>query len=173
MYIIMKYVHISTMLITKQSAAAHLISVELKTYRKMNRRWVTGGGGGGGGGGEEKSFSVMQWNILAQTLAVNGNFQFATKEILDWQHRKDLIIKVERKLLNIRPLAIILSIYQEILEHNPDIGCLEEVDCFHLIKEELQSHGYQGFFVPKPKSPCLKYEVKYRDLTRTAWDYFF
>ena len=108
----------------------------------MNRRWVSageggdggvggdgGGAGAGGGGGGDKSFSVMQWNILAQTLAVNGNFQFATKEILDWQHRKDLIIKVERKLLNIPPFAIILSIYQEILEHNPDIGCLEEVDC--------------------------------------------
>ena len=48
---------------------------------------------------------------------------------------------------------------KEILKHNPDIGCLEEVDCFHLIKEELNSHGYQGFFVPKPKSPCLKYKV--------------
>ena len=86
----------------KLSAAPLLISVELKTFREMNRKWVSGvggdgRGGGGGGGGEEKSFSVMQWNILAQTLAVHGNFQFATKDILDWQHRKDLIIKVEKK----------------------------------------------------------------------------
>ena len=44
--------------------------------------------------GDEKSFSVMQWNILAQTLAQNGMFQFATKEVLDWQHRKELIVKV-------------------------------------------------------------------------------
>ena len=44
--------------------------------------------------GDEKSFSVMQWNILAQTLAQNGMFQFATKDVLDWQHRKELIVKV-------------------------------------------------------------------------------
>ena len=44
--------------------------------------------------GDGKSFSVMQWNILAQTLAQNGMFQFATKEVLDWQHRKELIVKV-------------------------------------------------------------------------------
>ena len=121
---------------------------------KMDRTWVSGGSGGDGGG--EVSFSVMQWNILAQTLARHGNFQFATEEVLDWQHRKDLIVQVKRKLLNISP-AMILS--QEILQHNPDIGCLEEVDCFHLIKEELQSHGYQGFWVPKPKSMCMKFEV--------------
>jgi len=89
--------------------------------------------------GDEKSFSVMQWNILAQTLAQNGMFQFATKEVLDWQHRKELIVK-------------------EILKHNPDIGCFEEVDCFHLLKEDFHSNGYQGFFVPKPKSPCLNFE---------------
>ena len=46
--------------------------------------------------GDEKSFSVMQWNILAQTLAQNGMFQFATKDVLDWQHRKELIIKVNK-----------------------------------------------------------------------------
>ena len=54
----------------------------------MKRSWVSGGDG------IEKSFSVMQWNILAQTLALNGNFQFATSEVLEWQHRKDLIVKV-------------------------------------------------------------------------------
>ena len=111
---------------------------------------------GGGGDGDGESFSVMQWNILAQTLALHGNFQFATEDVLDWQHRKGLIVKVEQKFLNILQ-AMILS--KEVLQHNPDIGCLEEVDCFHLIKEELQSHGYQGFFVPKPKSMCLKFEV--------------
>ena len=67
-------------------------------------------------------------------------------------------------LINI-PLKMILI--KEILEHNPDIGCLEEVDCFHLIKEQLFSHGYQGFFVPKPKSPCLKFEV-WRSVTKTT-----
>ena len=46
--------------------------------------------------GDEKSFSVMQWNILAQTLAQNGMFQFATKDVLDWQHRKELIVKVNK-----------------------------------------------------------------------------
>ena len=66
----------------------------------MNRTWVSARGPGDGGvgvddaGGGEKSFSVMQWNILAQTLAVNGNFQFATEEVLDWERRKDLIVKV-------------------------------------------------------------------------------
>ena len=97
MYIIMSYVYNAMYIHNyKLSAAPLLISVELKTFREMNRRWVSGvgGDGRGGGGGEEKSFSVMQWNILAQTLALNGNFQFATSEVLEWQHRKDLIVKV-------------------------------------------------------------------------------
>jgi len=85
------------------------------------------------------SLSVMQWNILAQTLAKHGEFQFATEEMLAWENRRQLIIK-------------------ELLQHRPDVICLEEVDCFHWIRDQLQSVGYQGCFVPKPKSPCLKFE---------------
>jgi len=86
-----------------------------------------------------ETFTVMQWNILAQTLAVNGRFEFATPEMLAWEHRKQLIIK-------------------EVLQYKPDLVCLEEVDCFQLIKEDLQCHGYRGEFLPKPSSPCLKYQ---------------
>ena len=43
--------------------------------------------------GTGESWTVMQWNILAQTLAVHGQFEFATPEMLAWEHRKRLIIK--------------------------------------------------------------------------------
>lgn len=80
---------------------AHCTFTLLKTFScrpvtvqsKMDRTWVSGGGGDG----DVESFSVMQWNILAQTLALHGNFQFATEDVLDWQHRKGLIVKVERR----------------------------------------------------------------------------
>ena len=51
------------------------------------------------------SLSVMQWNILAQTLAKHGEFQFATEEMLAWDNRKQLIIKARENSPHIFPLV--------------------------------------------------------------------
>jgi nocturnin len=41
------------------------------------------------------------------------------------------------------------------LEHDPDILCLQEVDKHSFFNTALESVGYSGTFTPKPDSPCL------------------
>ena len=49
---------------------------------------------------------------------------------------------------------------EEIFRHHgpePDVIALEEVDHFDdWFRPQLQKRGYRGFFLKKPKSPCLK-----------------
>ena len=45
---------------------------------------------------------------------------------------------------------------EEIVERDPDIVALEEVDDFAFFQSNLSRLGYAGFHVPKPSSPCLK-----------------
>ena len=44
---------------------------------------------------------------------------------------------------------------EEIARHDADIICLQEVDHFPLLKEALACLNYDGYFFPKPDSPCL------------------
>eukprot|EP00092_Neocalanus_flemingeri_P008352 GFUD01009006.1.p1 GENE.GFUD01009006.1~~GFUD01009006.1.p1 ORF type:complete len:302 (+),score=89.01 GFUD01009006.1:133-1038(+) len=83
--------------------------------------------------------TVLQWNILAQTLGEVGDFCLCPEEALGWDHRRQLLV-------------------QEILSHKADIVCLEEVDCFEELSSGLHPLGYAGIWVPKPVSPCLKFE---------------
>lgn len=47
---------------------------------------------------------------------------------------------------------------QELLTYNPDIICLQEVDHYHdFYQPQLQQVGYEGAFVPKVDSPCLRF----------------
>lgn len=118
-----------------------------------------------GGGGEEVTF--LQWNILSQTLGIHGDFQACPPEALLWDHRWPLLEQVLGNLIVLVRLALalvlvhslIVSLTQEILCHQPDIICLEEVDCFEVLSSRLATEGYQGFWVPKPNSPCLKFKV--------------
>lgn len=48
-----------------------------------------------------------------------------------------------------------LHVIEEMLTYSPTILCLEEVDHFNYIHENLTTAGYQGIFFPKPDSPCL------------------
>lgn len=60
--------------------------------------------------------------------------------VLEWDYRKKLII-------------------QEILRSGADILCLEEVDHFEdFFQPTLAQHGFEGFFLPKPDSPCLIFD---------------
>lgn len=66
----------------------------------------------------------------------NDNFVRCPDEALFWENRKYLII-------------------QEIVQNNPDIVCLQEVDHFKFLKTVLGTQNYDGVFFPKPDSPCL------------------
>ncbi|KAH8358915.1 hypothetical protein KR093_003245, partial [Drosophila rubida] len=83
---------------------------------------------------------LLQWNILSQTLGQhNDGFVRCPEEALTWQHRKYLIV-------------------QEILQNQPDVVCLQEVDHFKFLETVLGSQNYAGIFFPKPDSPCLYIE---------------
>lgn len=83
--------------------------------------------------------TLLQWNILSQTLGVQGNF-LCDKEALQWEHREPLLV-------------------QEILRYNADILCLEEVDCFSQLAASIDGpDGFTGVWIPKPRSPCLHFE---------------
>ncbi|XP_037934353.1 nocturnin-like isoform X2 [Teleopsis dalmanni] len=83
---------------------------------------------------------LFQWNILSQSLGQNNDgFVCCPDDALTWDHRKFLII-------------------QEILQNNPDIICLQEVDHFKFLQNILGTQNYEGIFYPKPDSPCLYIE---------------
>lgn len=83
---------------------------------------------------------VMQWNILAQALCHGSdNFVLCPKEALHWENRN-------------------LRVIEELLQYSPQVLCLQEVDKFEFVKENLGKVGYEGIFFPKPDSPCLDFE---------------
>lgn len=47
------------------------------------------------------------------------------------------------------------QILQEIIQNDPDVICLQEVDHFKFLQTMLQTQNYEGIFFPKPDSPCL------------------
>ncbi|GIL78062.1 hypothetical protein Vretimale_7471 [Volvox reticuliferus] len=84
-------------------------------------------------------FRVLQWNVLADGLAQNGDFCRAPPLCLEWEYRRPLLL-------------------QEILEANADIICLQELNHFDELSQVLSSLGYDGAFREKHASPALKYE---------------
>jgi len=57
----------------------------------MKRDWV-----GGTGDTSGETFTILQWNILAQSLGEYGDFSLCPVEALQWDHRKDLLLKVQK-----------------------------------------------------------------------------
>ncbi|XP_037721396.1 nocturnin isoform X2 [Drosophila subpulchrella] len=91
-------------------------------------------------GDASQNIRLLQWNILSQTLGQhNDGFVRCPEEALTWEHRKYLIV-------------------QEILQNQPDVICLQEVDHFKFLQTVLGSQNYEGIFFPKPDSPCLYIE---------------
>ncbi|GLI63407.1 hypothetical protein VaNZ11_006371 [Volvox africanus] len=84
-------------------------------------------------------FRVLQWNVLADGLAQNGDFCRAPPGCLEWDYRRPLLL-------------------QEIMEANADIICLQELNHFDELSQVLSSLGYDGAFREKHASPALKYE---------------
>lgn len=48
-----------------------------------------------------------------------------------------------------------LRVLEEILRYQPAILCMQEVDFFDYLFENLSKQGYVGIFKPKPDSPCV------------------
>ena len=79
-------------------------------------------------------------NLYSLALGQNNDgFVNCPEEALTWNHRKYLIV-------------------EEILQHNPDIICLQEVDHYNFLDRVLGSANYGSLFYPKPDSPCLYIE---------------
>lgn len=69
---------------------------------------------------------VLQWNLLSQTLGTKGdNFVSCPSEALSWAVRRWRIL-------------------EELIRHQPDIICLQEVDHFNTLERALGSIGYTG-----------------------------
>ncbi|XP_045205264.2 nocturnin-like [Mercenaria mercenaria] len=80
---------------------------------------------------------VMQWNILAHGLSGGAdNFIKCPKEALELESRK-------------------LRVLEEVTRYRPTVMCLEEVDFYEYLFDNLSKLGYAGIFSPKPDSPCL------------------
>ena len=84
-----------------------------------------------------ETLRVFQWNMLAQALGKeNDNFVRCCPTTFDWRLRRWRIV-------------------EEILRHDPDIVCLQELDHPKLMFKVMQSIGYTGRFLHKPDSPCI------------------
>ena len=66
----------------------------------------------------------------------NDNFVKCPAKALDWRTRR-------------------FRMLEEIVRHNADVICLQEVDHFRFFRKSLNALGYSGHFTPKPDSPCL------------------
>jgi len=83
---------------------------------------------------------ILQWNVLSQALGTKvDNFVQCHPSALDWKTRRWRMV-------------------EEIIQHDPDIVCLQEVDHFNFLQRALGSIGYTGSFLPKPDSPCTYLE---------------
>ncbi|KAL0280748.1 UNVERIFIED_CONTAM: hypothetical protein PYX00_001957 [Menopon gallinae] len=87
--------------------------------------------------GDSPFVRVLQWNVLSQCLGKNHDcFVESAEGVLDWPARRIMML-------------------QEIIQYNPDVICLQEVDHFRFLEAALGSIGYSGKFFEKPDSPCL------------------
>jgi len=92
---------------------------------------------------------VFQWNVLAQAIGTKlDNFSVTDPRVLDWSSRRWRLL-------------------EEVILHNPDIICLQEVDHINFVSEALASIGYTGGFKPKPDSACnyVQNKIMFRTIT--------
>ncbi|DBB12848.1 TPA: hypothetical protein ACH3X3_005610 [Trebouxia sp. C0006] len=88
---------------------------------------------------ENANLKVLQWNVLADGLAQNGDFVKVTQQALCWSYRAEKLLQL-------------------ILEPQPDIVCLQEVNRYgDCLLPAMEKHGYTGAFFCKPCSPAEQY----------------
>ena len=105
---------------------------------------------------EPNALRFLQFNILAEGLSSPpefGGFLMSPKESLDWHSFRKF------------------RVLQEILDHEADVICLEELDHFDdFMKPALKSFGYDGIFQPKTDAPTLKFgDDKFSDGCAIFW----
>lgn len=79
---------------------------------------------------------IKEFFFISALCSADDNFIRCGPSTLEWEKRKWKMLEV-------------------MLEHDPDILCLEEVDQYSFFNAALESVGYTGIFTPKPDSPCL------------------
>ncbi|UYV72747.1 CCRN4L [Cordylochernes scorpioides] len=80
--------------------------------------------------------SVLKYRVFVTALGTSkDNFIQCPKEALQWTVRRWRIL-------------------EQIAAYCPDVVCLQEVDHFDCLRQDLGSVGYTGVFYPKPDSPC-------------------
>lgn len=98
---------------------------------QLRRRFTRGQGSRG-----PDTVRVLQWNLLSQALAERmDRFVCCPEGALEWRTRRWRIL-------------------EDILEYEPDILCLQEVDHYNFLRCTLGRVGFAGCFFPKPDSPC-------------------
>jgi len=96
-----------------------------------------------------EKFSVMQYNILGK---IYGDPQWfplhGEKFVLDWNVRSQ-------------------KLAEKIIEFQPDIVCLEELDEYDFFKNNLGSNGYDSHFQKRPSKEdgCGIFFLKETNLT--------
>ncbi|XP_005089652.1 uncharacterized protein LOC101847300 [Aplysia californica] len=93
-------------------------------------------------------FSVMSYNILSQNLLEFHPYLYGQceKENLKWRNRGPALV-------------------QQILAHNADVLCLQEVQEDHwvsLLRGAFHAHGYRSFYKRKPGNKCDGCAVLYK-----------
>jgi len=89
------------------------------------------------------TFKVLSYNCLAPIYTNTNMYPYVKPHVLNWDYRK-------------------YNIKREILRHDPDIICLQEIQYNHFeeyFTKELKSQGYEGIFRQKSRETSKKYEV--------------
>ncbi len=74
--------------------------------------------------------TILHWNSLADQLAMD--FPSCPQEFLAWTHREPMIIN-------------------ELMQHNPDVICMEEIDKYESVfLPYFSQRGYVGIYKKKP-----------------------
>ncbi|GMH39273.1 hypothetical protein BSKO_07171 [Bryopsis sp. KO-2023] len=121
-----------------RSSNREVASIGDDLMSKISRRWTSLGNPAWRSAGVS-AFRVLQWNILADGLAQNGDFIKVPEDALEWEARWPLI-------------------QQEIDESGAHLICMQEVNTYDdFLEPSLRSKGYDSFFLPKNQSPATRY----------------
>lgn len=99
------------------------------------RPWETPATGPGDPDPNAETFTVLCYNILSEHCARETLYGYTPAWALAWEYRKDVILT-------------------EILSHGADFLCLQEVEVAQFDEyfvKNLEPHGYEGVYWPKPR----------------------
>lgn len=86
-------------------------------------------------GAPPEKVSAFSYNILCDKYATKSQYGYAPARVLDWAHRKEIILG-------------------EMLSQDPDIICLQELDKYNydeFFRPRLAESGYKGYYAQKSR----------------------